>query len=57
MVKEHPVRFTLTLIGLAAAAVLSLLCWLVEGPLIEKRMAESMGVALREAQEIGRAHV
>ncbi len=53
MVKEHPVRFTLTLIGLAAAAVLSLLCWLVEGPLIEKRMAESMGVALREAQVSG----
>ena len=46
-------RFTLTLIGLTAAAVLSLLCWIVEGPLIEKRMGESMGVALREAQVSG----
>lgn len=46
-------RFTLSLIGLTAAAVLTLLCWLVEGPLIEKRMSESMGVALRDAQVSG----
>lgn len=46
-------RFTLTLIGLTAAAVLSVLCWLVQGPLIEQKLAEEVGQALGAAQVSG----
>lgn len=46
-------RFTLSLIALAAAALLSVLAWQIQGPLIEADLQERAGQALAQAQVTG----